>query len=455
MSTTELVPPSSPELEKTIIGTILTESSLVGSLKGKLPPEAFSNQDTREIYKAILALDEKSMAVDIVTVSEAVKAEPQLESALYEISEQVAAPSNIDSYVQVVLEQYIRRRMIKTAQEMQQKACGEVSIEKILSELEVFESSIADVCDVAQVSRKRKGSVVTIKSISDRVLNYKQRGFSNIGVRPACVKLDQNWEKLSDLYRPAKGMLNVITGIPGHGKSEFTDALMLNIAMEHGWKWAVFTPENHPFELYVQKLAEKLLGRGMFSNMTDKELDRAVEWLSDRFYLLDPEEDHITIQGIKQLSLEAIEKYRVDGVLWDPWNEMDLDVRNYERETDAIGRNLAMLRRFARRHDVYFGIVAHPAKIQKDQKTKKYPVPTLYDISGSAHWYNKADNGVTIYRNFKENTVDIHVQKIKYKVHGKVGTVTMVYQYDTGRFIEFNAPEESDQDGAEQQSFKW
>lgn len=450
---TDLLPPSSPELERTIIGTILVESSLIGSLKNKLPADAFYNVDTREIYKAMLALDEKAIAIDIVTVSEAVKGDPKVESALFEIAEHVASRSAIDSYVQVVLEQLVRRRMIKAAHEMQQKAAGEIPVDKILSELETFEASIGEICDVAQIARKKNGSVVVIKNISDRVKDYKQKGFSNVGVRPACSKIGQDWAKLSELYRPAKGMLNIFTGIPGHGKSEFTDALMLNLSVRYGWKWAVFTPENYPFELYVQKLSEKLMGKGLFSSMTDKDLDRAIEWLSEHFFLIDPEEDHNTIQGVKQLSLEAIEKFGADGLFWDPWNEIELDVRNHERETDAIGRNLAMLRRFARRHNIYFGIVAHPAKIQKDHKSKKYPVPTLYDISGSAHWYNKADNGITIYRNFKEKTVDIHIQKIKYKVHGKVGVVTMVYQYDTGRFIEFNAPEgNEEQDDTEQQS---
>lgn len=448
----DLVLPSSPELERTVIGTILMESSLIGALKEKVPPEAFYNADARDIYKTMLSLDEKSMAIDIVTVAEALKAEPQTESALYEMAEHVSSRSNVDSYVQIILEQFVRRRMIKVAMEMQQKAAGEVPVDKILSELETFETSIGDVCDAAHISRNKKGCIVTVKSISDRVKDFKRRGFSNIGVRPACLKTGQNWVTFSEHYRPAKGMLNVFTGIPGHGKSEFTDALMLNLAVCHKWKWAVFTPENYPFELYIQKLSEKFIGKGMFDSMTDKELENAIEWLSNHFYLLSPEEDYITIQGIKHLSLEAIENHSVDGVLWDPWNEMDLDVRNYEKETDCIGRNLAMLRRFARRHNVYFGIVAHPAKIQKDHKSKRYPVPTLYDISGSAHWYNKADNGITIYRNFKQNTVDIHVQKIKYKVHGKVGVITMRYQNESGRFVEHDVPEPEEQEGTEQQS---
>jgi hypothetical protein len=42
------------------------------------------------------------------------------------------------------------------------------------------------------------------------------------------------------------------------------------------------------------------------------------------------------------------------------------------------------------------------------------PVPTPYDISGSAHWRNKADNCLTLWRDEKEpdRPVQLHVQKI-------------------------------------------
>src|SRR5690606_17801830 len=66
------------------------------------------------------------------------------------------------------------------------------------------------------------------------------------------------------------------------------------------------------------------------------------------------------------------------------------------------------------------------------------PVPTPYDISGSAHWYNKADNIITVHRNQAEQTqdVDIHVQKVRFKHIGHIGVATLKYDKVTARYFE-------------------
>ena len=64
----------------------------------------------------------------------------------------------------------------------------------------------------------------------------------------------------------------------------------------------------------------------------------------------------------------------------------------------------------------------------------KMPVPTLYDISGSANWTNKADVGLVVHRNFDTNQAEIHVQKVRDKWVGQPGRVTLDYDKATGRY---------------------
>ena len=76
--------------------------------------------------------------------------------------------------------------------------------------------------------------------------------------------------------------------------------------------------------------------------------------------------------------------------------------------------------------------VAHPAKLRREDG--KIPVPTLYDISGSANWSNKTDLGVVVYR-LKERyppTTEIYVRKVRFKSVGKVGKVALRYDPATG-----------------------
>jgi hypothetical protein len=69
-------------------------------------------------------------------------------------------------------------------------------------------------------------------------------------------------------------------------------------------------------------------------------------------------------------------------------------------------------------------------------KDGNYEVPTLYNISGSANFFNKTANGITVHRNYELNVVDVFVQKVKFKHWGKTGFVTYNWDYKSGRYFE-------------------
>jgi hypothetical protein len=76
-------------------------------------------------------------------------------------------------------------------------------------------------------------------------------------------------------------------------------------------------------------------------------------------------------------------------------------------------------------------------KKERDQQGNMvYPVPTPYDISGSAHWRNKADNAITVYRDVtaEYGLVQVHVQKVRFKHCGRVGVAELRYDRLTGRY---------------------
>ena len=61
----------------------------------------------------------------------------------------------------------------------------------------------------------------------------------------------------------------------------------------------------------------------------------------------------------------------------------------------------------------------------------------MYDISGSSHWFNKPDNGISVYRDFETGTTTIYVQKVRYKYIGKIGSQDFQWQPKSGRYEEF------------------
>jgi twinkle protein len=196
-----------------------------------------------------------------------------------------------------------------------------------------------------------------------------------------------------------EGRLSVVTGIPNSGKSEFVDALMVNLAMRYGWHFAVCSLENPPGE-HISKLAEKYLGLpfwdGPTRRMSESELMRAMDWADDHFHLIRFDEEAPTIEAILDKARAAVMRHGARGLVIDPYNELEHRRPSHMTETEYVSQLLGKVKRFAQNHGVHIWFIAHPAKMQRENGS--LPPPTLYDISGSANWANKADIGIVVHR---------------------------------------------------------
>jgi len=130
-----------------------------------------------------------------------------------------------------------------------------------------------------------------------------------------------------------------------------------------------------------------------------------------------------------------VARHGLRGLIIDPWNEFEHTRPSGQTETEGISQALTQIRRFARNHGVHVWLVAHPQKLYR-REDGSYPVPTPYDISGSAHWRNKADNCLTVWRdeNEPDQPVRLYVQKIRFREVGKVGMVALQFDRVTGRY---------------------
>lgn len=248
------------------------------------------------------------------------------------------------------------------------------------------------------------------------------------------------WWAIDRHYTVRSGEWTLVTGIPGHGKSEFLDALTINLAAQHGWRFGIFSPENQPFALHLAKLAEKYIGRpfneGPSQRMSRAEFDMAKSWLDRHYTFILPETP--SIDAILDTAKQLVRRKGIRGLVVDPWNEIEHARTAAQTETEYISLALSRIRQFARANGVHVWLVAHPAKLFKETNGK-YPVPTPYDVSGSAHWRNKADNCITVWYDQTDKhsqAVEIHVQKIRHKTTGRIGMVTLKYDAVTGRYFD-------------------
>jgi twinkle protein len=255
---------------------------------------------------------------------------------------------------------------------------------------------------------------------------------------------DVGWFNLEKFYSIRPGEWSLITGIPSHGKSEFLDALLVNLAESEEWTFGICSPENQPLERHTAKLLEKHLRKPFRSGPTERiskdNLMPGLGWLDKHFSFILPDEYDLTVEGVLRLAKALVFRKGIKGLVIDPWNELDHSRPSNQSETEFISDSLSKIRRFARTYAVHIWLVAHPTKLQKDNKGK-YPVPTPYDVSGSAHWWNKADNCLTIWRDLSapnSREVQIHVQKIRFKEVGQIGMAKLNYDPITGRYSDDN-----------------
>lgn len=251
------------------------------------------------------------------------------------------------------------------------------------------------------------------------------------------------FESVDEYYTVVPGQWTILTGIPGHGKSNFLDAIMVNLAKNDDWRFAIFSPENQPIQRHFAGIMEKFFEApfdlGKPGRITEEQKEEGKKWLKKHFSIILPDEDaNWSLEGVLELAKVLVYRKGIKGLVIDPWNEMDHSRPGNQTETEYVSATLTKIRQFARNNDVHVWVVAHPAKLYKD-KDGKYPVPTPYDISGSAHYRNKADNAITVWRNVgyeDQNVADIHVQKIRFKEVGKVGLCSLRHDNVSGSFID-------------------
>lgn len=256
--------------------------------------------------------------------------------------------------------------------------------------------------------------------------------------------LSTGWDSLDELYTVRAGEMSVVTGIPNSGKSAWMDSLLVNIARDHGWHIAVFSPENQPIKNHMARMIQKWSGvpfhNGPTQRMSVEDVKIGIEWLSKHFTWILPDDDSDwTVHNVLDKAKQLVFRKGVRGLVIDPWNELEHAIPQGMTETIYINHTLKHVRQWARKHGVHVWIVAHPAKLYREKESGNYPIPTLYDINGSAAFRNKADCGLVVWRDFKDENkaVEIHVQKIRFSEIGKLGMAKMRYDRITQGYKEF------------------
>jgi len=279
-----------------------------------------------------------------------------------------------------------------------------------------------------------------VSDVIDGIINLYENGMpETIYPKHHC------FGNLKNVFSVMRGHLVTGTGIPSHGKSNFTEWYVLNLIKDYNMKASFFSPEHHPFELHHTTFIEKVFAKNFFYDnpgcprISKEDISRYQEWAEEKIYLTGTENGEFpTWDWLFEKFKEQMFNYGIDIFVIDAFNKLGFDKKG--NKLDQINEVLTKLTMFSQMHNVIIFLVAHPTKMQKGSDGF-YNSPTLYDVSGSSDFRNQTHDGFSVYRYFGNEESDAKTVfenlKTKMKFQGEIGgSQEFEYHLPSGRYYE-------------------
>lgn len=275
-----------------------------------------------------------------------------------------------------------------------------------------------------------------IKRLSDVKMQLDERREKGV-IRGKSVGWD--WKRFP--YTVKEGCTTYIAAAPASGKTEWWLEILINLSCLYEWNHVVFTPETGDAVDVFAELCHKYVGKQFIKGenaMTEIERTKAEYFIDSHFFVIDPIDEELTIDGFFSLVDEIESKYKIKihTTTIDPWNELTekYEKEDLGREDKYLSRILGMVRKNARktnRHNCVLNHVRDQAAVTKDGVTY-YPPPTARDFAGGQVWFRKGLSVLIPWRPpiglcgtdgipYADNELHLRVAKAKPKGTSKVG----------------------------------
>lgn len=237
---------------------------------------------------------------------------------------------------------------------------------------------------------------------------------------------------LDDKMQLVLGTLTVFTGYANMGKSTVMNTILARcVASEVPACVASF--ETMPKPILRDGIAKALIGCSNYEFAAHPMRAQAYASIEQNIKIVSnalDEELEFDIDTFLDTVRVSVLRDGVRLVVLDPWNEIEHKRARDESLTEYVGRAIRRVKAFARRYNVAFWIVAHPTKPMKGTNQ----IPSLYDVSDSANWSNKADYGLVYHRPDKTvNRADLAVVKVRMGLPGECGVVSVKFDHRNNR----------------------
>lgn len=209
-----------------------------------------------------------------------------------------------------------------------------------------------------------------------------------------------------------------IIGPYGSGKSVFVRQLLVNLYRRYGWKFLLTAFEEKVKPRYQRDLRRHFIGKAFVDpggrvQWTEEEIARAdAEIRKSAVFLRRQRNSTMDMERLLNRIGFAARVHGVRVVAIDPVNEIEHRVPKGESKTDYLGRFIMQLKALTDDYGLLMISCAHPPKDVVEKRMSKGGLLTLNDGADTAHWGNKADIGLCLWRNI-EGPTWLHGDKLK------------------------------------------
>jgi replicative DNA helicase len=250
------LPPQNIEAEQMVLGAILIENDSLNKVIEILSPDDFYKDTHRRIFAIMLDMFETGDAIDLVTLSDALRGKTGLEavggaSYLATLVSLVPTAANIKHHARIVREKAVLRKLIHSATDIITQSYEDsrtvVNIDELLDRAE------KSIFEIAQ--GKIKDSFVSMKNIVGHSFAIVERLYEKkemvTGLATGFLDLDERTSgfQQSDLI--------IIAGRPSMGKTAFCLNIAAYAAIEKGKSVAIFSLEMSKEQLVLRMLGSE------------------------------------------------------------------------------------------------------------------------------------------------------------------------------------------------------
>jgi replicative DNA helicase len=252
------VPPFNEQAERQVLGAILLERSAIEKVIevfGDEQEQIFYEGKHRTIYKSMMTLYQRREPIDILTLSDELRRNEQLENVegqyyIAALTNTVATAANVQYHAKIVKEKYLHRRLISLATQM-----AEMSFNESEDAFQLVEKASQEIFKISQAGTKKRAAGIKdiLKQAVQVIETLQRKGSSVTGVSSGFFKLDELTAgfQASDLV--------IIAARPSTGKTALALAFARNAAVDYQTPVLFFSLEMAELQLGMRLLCAEAM----------------------------------------------------------------------------------------------------------------------------------------------------------------------------------------------------